>query len=59
MATQQDREALVAKFFYPNGVTRMACPSDEDGAPSCMGDTGYCGYSQELERQVCVNPPAE
>ncbi|MFD5208409.1 hypothetical protein ACFWNF_15965 [Streptomyces anulatus] len=51
----QQRADLKASYFYPNGVHRMACPSDEDGAPTCMGDTGYCGYSAELDTQVCVN----
>lgn len=55
MTSQPSREELAAKHFYPNGVTRMACPSDEDGAPTCMGDTGYCGYSEELGKQVCIN----
>ncbi len=58
----QQRADLRATYFYPNGVHRMACPSDEDGAPTCMGDTGYCGYSPELDTQVCVKlatPPQE
>jgi len=57
MTDQNDRQVLMAKYFYPNGVARTACPSDEDGAPTCMGDTGYCGYSKELGRQICVNLP--
>ncbi|MCZ4510416.1 hypothetical protein O3Q52_19930 [Streptomyces sp. ActVer] len=55
MTDQSSREVLVAKHFYPSGVTRMACPPDNDGAPTCMGDTGYCGHSKELDKQVCVN----
>jgi hypothetical protein len=37
----------------------MACPPDEDGFPTCMGDTGFCGYSPELDGQVCVNLSGE
>ena len=56
---QKDLEKLKAQYFYPNGVHRMACPPDEDGAPTCMGDTGYCGYSPELDTQVCVHLDAQ
>lgn len=55
MSDHLNREALVAQYSYPSGATRMACPPDNDGAPTCMGDTGYCGYSKELDKQVCVN----
>lgn len=48
------REEAAARYLYPNGVRRMACPDDEDGAPTCMGDGGYCGHSPELDRQVCA-----
>ncbi|MEU0783530.1 hypothetical protein ABZ341_18390 [Streptomyces sp. NPDC006173] len=58
MTDDSDREALKAKHFYPNDVTKTACPSDEDGAPTCMGD-GYCGYSKELDSQICVNLPTD
>lgn len=55
MTEHASREALIAKYLHPGGVTRTACPSDEDGAPTCMGDTGHCGYSKELDRQVCIH----
>lgn len=55
MPEQGSREQAAKKYLYPSGITRMACPSDNDGAPTCMGDTGYCGYSRELDRQVCVH----
>ena len=52
------KEEARAAYLYPSGRPRMACPSDEDGSPTCMGDTGFCGYSSELDRQVCVYLPA-
>lgn len=55
MIEQTDRDVLVALHFYPNGMARTACPSDEDGAPTCMGDAGYCGHSKVLDRQVCAH----
>lgn len=55
MPAPADIETLRAKYFYPNGVARMACPPDNDGFPTCMGDTGFCGHSPELDSQVCVH----
>ena len=44
-----------SRYFYPNGNPRMACPPDNDGFPTCMGDDSMGGYSPELKQQVCVN----
>lgn len=40
-------------FFYPSGVARMACPGDNDGYPTCLGDNSMCGYSAVLGEQIC------
>lgn len=40
-------------FLYPSGVARMMCSTDNDGYPTCQGDTGMCGYSAVLKQQVC------
>lgn len=42
-----------AAFLYPSGIVRMACPSDNDGYPTCLGDASMCGYSVVLGEQVC------
>lgn len=56
--TQDDTAGLTAQqaraiFFYPSGISRMACPADNDGFPTCLGDNSMCGYSQVLHEQVC------
>lgn len=49
MTEAQAREV----FLYPSGVTRMLCPGDNDGYPTCLGDNSMCGYSAVLGEQVC------
>jgi hypothetical protein len=41
-------------YLYPSGLHRMACASNNNGAPTCTGDGGFCGYSRELGQQVCA-----
>lgn len=48
------REEAASRYLYPSGNRRMACPTDNDGFPTCMGDGGLCGYSAELKQQVCI-----
>lgn len=35
----------------------FACPVDNDGFPTCMGDGGECGYDRVLGRPVCDRLP--
>lgn len=46
-------EQVRSVFFYPSGITRMVCPADNDGFPTCLGDNSMCGYSVLLGKQVC------
>lgn len=49
-----------ARYLYPGGRPRIACSTDEGGAPTCQGDGGFCGYSPQLDQPVCfiADPPA-
>jgi hypothetical protein len=50
-------EEAAPRYLYPSGLPRIACPTDSDGYPTCMGDGGMCGFSSALKREVCVNLP--
>lgn len=46
-------EGARAVFLHPSGRTRIACYTDNDGYPVCMGDGSMCGYSKVLNEEVC------
>lgn len=58
LADAHDASHERARYFYPNGTHRMQCYTDNDGAPTCMGDGGYCGWSETLRAPVCEVVPA-